>query len=74
MKNKRLIILFSLLSSIAVFLDLVDFQSIQNMSYEHFYNKNVLIMGLISLTLIKLGLANKDRKISKSIRQIYTKL
>lgn len=66
MKNKRLIILFSLLSSIAVFLDLVDFQSIQNMSYEHFYNKNVLIMGLISLTLIKLGLANKDRKISKS--------
>ncbi len=66
MKNKRLIILFSLLSSIAVFLDLVDFQSIQNMNYEHFYNKNVLIMGLMSLTLIKLGLANKDRKISKS--------
>lgn len=66
MKNKKLIILFSIFSSIAVFLDLVDFQSIQNMNYEHFYNKNVLMMGLMSLILIKLGIINKDKKLSIS--------
>lgn len=66
MKNKKMIILFSILSSIAIFLDLVDFQSIQDMTYEHFYNKNVLIMGILAIILIRLGISNKDKKISKS--------
>lgn len=66
MKNKKMIILFSILSSIAVFLDLIDFHSIQEMSYEHFYNKNVLMMGILAVILIRLGISNKGKKISKS--------
>ena len=66
MKNKKRIILFSILSSIAIFLDLVDFRSIQDMTYEHFYNKNVLVMGILAIILIRLGISNKDKKISKS--------
>lgn len=66
MKNKKLIILFSLFSSIAIFLDLIDFRTIQEMNYEHFYNKNVIVMGLFSLGLMYIGFKNRDKKISLS--------
>lgn len=66
MKNKKLIILFSIFSSIAIFLDLIDFQTIQEMNYENFYNKNVIVMGLFSCGLIYIGFKNRDKKISIS--------
>lgn len=64
MKNKKLIILFSLFSSIAIFLDLIDFVSIDNIVYELFSDKNVLGMALFSFGLIYFGFKNKDKDIS----------
>lgn len=66
MKGKRLLVLLSTLSSMAIFLNIGDFKSINDANYEVFYNMNILFMGLCTFILYKLYLVNIKKNISRS--------